>query len=88
MDIFDEMIMMNLKRTFYQSNDSTCAGRQEEGANTKVDNDASDDASFILPLDVCVGPFGPPRPWGKFTLVYDIGSRRGDDDNNVVISAM
>jgi hypothetical protein len=27
---------------------------------------------FILPFDQCVGPFGPPRPWGKFTLMQEV----------------
>lgn len=65
-DVFDEMIMGNIKRTFYRSGDGSCSGRGE-GHNG--------DDSFILPLDECVGPFGPPRPWGKFTLLFDSGDR-------------
>mmetsp|Transcript_18817 Transcript_18817/g.52309 ORF Transcript_18817/g.52309 Transcript_18817/m.52309 type:complete len:84 (+) Transcript_18817:2-253(+) len=34
---------------------------------------------FILPLDICVGPFGEPRPWGEFHLlsITDRGSDAG-----------
>jgi hypothetical protein len=76
------MIKMNLKRHFYQSKDGTCASREKE-EDSKADMDGDD--SFILPLDVCVGPFGPPRPWGKFTLVYDFD---GNQDENDMIATM
>eukprot|EP00578_Thalassiosira_sp_NH16_P003386 CAMPEP_0181139946 /NCGR_PEP_ID=MMETSP1071-20121207/35049_1 /TAXON_ID=35127 /ORGANISM="Thalassiosira sp., Strain NH16" /LENGTH=177 /DNA_ID=CAMNT_0023226879 /DNA_START=49 /DNA_END=582 /DNA_ORIENTATION=- len=81
LDIYDEMIMRNLKRSFYQSKDGSCAGRGEEkgdgggGGATNVQPVDGDD-SFTLPMKLCVGPFGPPRPWGKFTLL-------GDDDGDV-----
>lgn len=26
------------------------------------------DDQFLIPLNECVGPFGPPRPWGTFEL--------------------
>ncbi|KAL3769591.1 hypothetical protein ACHAWU_005543 [Discostella pseudostelligera] len=82
LDIYDTMIMMNLKREFYQSRDGTCAGREKEDGSTA---DMNGNDSFILPLDVCVGPFGPPRPWGKFTLVDDFDGRKEASD---VISSM
>lgn len=53
-DFLDEIVDATLKRTFFRTNDSTC-------------RDATDE--FSLPLDECVGPFGTPRPWGKFSLV-------------------
>ena len=68
-DIYDDMVMKNIRRTFYPSTDGSCAGRGFGG------EERSDD-SFILPLDVCVGPFGQPRPWGKFTLLFDYDYRR------------
>lgn len=34
-----------------------------------ITQEGGSDDYFILPFDECVGPFGPPRPWGKFTLV-------------------
>mmetsp|Transcript_33209 Transcript_33209/g.56457 ORF Transcript_33209/g.56457 Transcript_33209/m.56457 type:complete len:171 (+) Transcript_33209:33-545(+) len=70
LDIYDTIVMKNLKRTFYPSTDGSCAGRGGEndgGTNAPVDGDDS----FIIPFDSCVGPFGPPRPWGKFTLLDD-----------------
>ena len=70
LDIYDEMIMKNLKRTFYQSKDGSCAGRGEASNAVPEPVDGEED-SFILPLDVCVGPFGPPRPWGKFSISSD-----------------
>lgn len=73
LDIYDEMIMRNLKRSFYQSTDGSCAGRGEE---TNIPQPVDGDDSFFIPLGDCVGPFGPPRPWGKFTLLL------ADDDEN------
>ena len=66
------MIMRNLKRSFYKSTDGSCAGRGEE---TNAPQPVDGDDSFIIPLGDCVGPFGPPRPWGKFTVLA------GDDEN-------
>eukprot|EP00571_Detonula_confervacea_P013746 CAMPEP_0172297964 /NCGR_PEP_ID=MMETSP1058-20130122/810_1 /TAXON_ID=83371 /ORGANISM="Detonula confervacea, Strain CCMP 353" /LENGTH=166 /DNA_ID=CAMNT_0013007191 /DNA_START=24 /DNA_END=524 /DNA_ORIENTATION=+ len=74
LDIYDEMIMRNLKRSFYQSTDGTCAGRGEGATNIPQPVDGDD--SFIIPLGDCVGPFGPPRPWGKFTALD------GDDESD------
>lgn len=82
-DIYDEIVMNNLKRTFYQSRDGTCAGREN------LDQLNGNDDSFTLPFDTCVGPFGPPRPWGKFTLVDDVVDESGEvGENDVVISTM
>ncbi|KAL3801384.1 hypothetical protein HJC23_006994 [Cyclotella cryptica] len=88
-DIYDSISMMNMKRTFYKSDDGTCSNtlslkemlESAEGAAagdvasgtydhyiTQLDGN---DDYFILPFDQCVGPFGPPRPWGKFTLVQE-----------------
>jgi hypothetical protein len=24
---------------------------------------------FVVPIHQCIGPFGPPRPWGTLSLV-------------------
>jgi hypothetical protein len=45
-----------LTRQFYESNTSMC----QELFDT-----------YELPLNECVGPFGKPHPWGRFTLVND-----------------
>jgi len=45
----------NLKRTFYTSKDGSCS--------------SDVDYSWTQPFEVCEGPFGLPRPWGKFSLV-------------------
>ncbi|KAL7554601.1 hypothetical protein ACHAWF_018096 [Thalassiosira exigua] len=70
-DIYDEMIMRNLRRTFYKSKDGSCAGRGKEAQSNTMTEPVDGNDSFILPTDECVGPFGPPRPWGKFTLLFD-----------------
>ena len=62
-DIYDTMIMRDVKRVFYESTDGSCVGKENDG-------DVVEDY-FMLPLDECVGPFGPPRPWGKFSLLFD-----------------
>lgn len=43
------------QRTIFASVDGTC------------DGNATD--IFTIPLEECVGPFGPPRPWGNFSIV-------------------
>lgn len=41
--------------------------------------------AFVLPTDVCVGPFGAPRPWGKFTIVMTVTDEfDGDNDSDNV----
>jgi hypothetical protein len=46
----------SFSRTIFESSDGTC--------RSSTDN-------FIVPLDVCVGPFDKPRPWGTFKLRTD-----------------
>ena len=48
----------SIRREFYKSTDGSCSG----GITDTFDN---------IPLDQCVGPYGPPRPWGISTLIYD-----------------
>ena len=80
-DILDELLLNNqLKRTFYKSKDGTCDGRVEKiselllsGVEPNINNDNKNNIdgkgdSYILPLNYCVGPFGKPRPFGKFSL--------------------
>ena len=43
-------------RYFYATKNGSCGGDS---------TDEFDD----LPLDECVGPFGPPRPWGTFSII-------------------
>lgn len=53
-DVLDSRINETFfRRTFYLSNNGNCT----------IETD-----HFTLPLNSCVGPFGPPRPWGTFTL--------------------
>ena len=73
LDIWDELVMRNLKRTFYESTDGSCAGRPAGGGTDALPPQPVDgEDSFVMPFDACVGPFGPPRPWGKFTLLGTI----------------
>jgi hypothetical protein len=66
-----------LKRTFYKSKDGSCL---------------EVDYSWVQPFEVCEGPFGPPRPWGKFSLVdrknnsdvLDSSNEQGKDFSAVV----
>eukprot|EP00569_Conticribra_weissflogii_P003294 CAMPEP_0171327630 /NCGR_PEP_ID=MMETSP0878-20121228/147_1 /TAXON_ID=67004 /ORGANISM="Thalassiosira weissflogii, Strain CCMP1336" /LENGTH=230 /DNA_ID=CAMNT_0011827415 /DNA_START=20 /DNA_END=712 /DNA_ORIENTATION=+ len=75
-DIYDSLEMRSLKRRFFESGDGTCRdigggegdGTENNGGGESGGSGSGDEDSFVLPLDVCVGPFGPPRPWGKFTL--------------------
>lgn len=51
---FDTLDMCNsthLDRSFFNSVNGSCTERT---------------GGFSLPLDACIGPFGKPRPWGKF----------------------
>jgi hypothetical protein len=52
----------SIQRVFYKSTDGSCSGEM-----------SPDDSFQDLPLNHCIGPFGPPRPWGIMTLVE--GSR-------------
>lgn len=73
------MSMKSMKRTFYKSENGSCSNVAKLRDVLEVverefyfNNFAEqDDDYFILPFDECVGPFGPPRPWGKFTLVQN-----------------
>jgi hypothetical protein len=47
-----------IRRTIYPSQDGTCSDGEDP-------NDV-----FLIPLDECVGPFGQPRPWGTFVIIY------------------
>jgi hypothetical protein len=53
-DVLDTLVgELEMQRVFYPSTDGSCEG------------DPTND-SFAIPLNVCVGPFGPPYPWGVF----------------------
>ena len=74
-DLFDELHdrpseQPSLKRTFHTSKDGSCS---------------EVDYSLDLDFEVCQGPFGPPRPWGKFSLEDD--SDRDDVENNDVLDS-
>jgi len=58
-DIVDEVNLAEryLRRSFYSTSDSTCQG------------DSTD--HFNIPINECVGPFGPPRPYGIFHVSQD-----------------
>lgn len=51
---FSASSTITFDRTFYATLDGTCGGTAE---------------SQTLPLNECVGPFGAPRPWGKFEFL-------------------
>ena len=50
-DVYDECNKSFLIRTFFSSQNGSCLEETDR---------------FVLPLNTCVGPFGRPRPWGKF----------------------
>jgi len=88
-DILDELMLNNqLKRTFYKSKDGSCNGRVEKISELLLsgiiepnnnDNNNNKDGkgdSYILPLNECVGPFGKPRPFGKFSLHNNIAEEK------------
>lgn len=61
-DIWDDPIVLDgtthvigIERKFYKSTNSSCTG----GVTDMFDK---------LPLNKCIGPFGPPRPWGILAL--------------------
>jgi hypothetical protein len=56
-DILDTLIVgtSTLHRAIYPSKNGSCAGRHPD--------------TFDIPLGVCVGPFGVPRPWGTFAIL-------------------
>lgn len=54
-DIRDTIVDSNsFVRTFYVSVDESCQNSTD---------------TYTLPFNECVGPFGPPYPWGKFSLL-------------------
>ena len=56
-DILDTPLNASyFRRDFYDSG-NRCQG------------EPSDNGSFELPYQVCVGPFGKPRPWGTFQIL-------------------
>jgi hypothetical protein len=75
----DQESPTEFRRTFFSSIDVSCNNqidnmKAEDGDTSKANGD-----SFILPFDACVGPFGPPRPWGWFELVSSIHSYHIDN---------
>jgi hypothetical protein len=54
-DIRDSKSLFSVNRTFYKSSDGTCTG---------IDGDPDE-----LPMFMCIGPFGKPRPWGELRPV-------------------
>ena len=44
----------HMQRVFYDTKDASCM----------VESD-----HFVLPIDVCIGPFEKPRPWGIFSCI-------------------
>jgi hypothetical protein len=75
----DQESPTEFRRTFFTSTDGSCNNQidkmnEEDGDTSKANGD-----SFILPFDACVGPFGPPRPWGWFELVSSIHSYHIDN---------
>ena len=44
----------SFKRTFFASQGSSCSEQTDEFDE--------------VPLDECIGPFGDPRPWGRFEI--------------------
>ena len=62
-DIFDSVSndLTFFQRTIYGSIDGSCGGLAAD--------------VFTIPLEECVGPFGPPRPWGNFSIVINSASK-------------
>ena len=56
-------------RYFFETRDSSCDGNSLDLVDVTKATD-----KYVLPLDACVGPFGPPRPWGTFQLLKDDGN--------------
>lgn len=51
-DTLDRCNATHLDRSFFSSLNGSCTNRTD---------------GFSLPLHTCIGPFGKPRPWGKFS---------------------
>ena len=98
-DIYDTLSMKSLKRTFYKSENGSCFNviKSQELLETIMDRgyyydnfsqQMDDDDYFVLPFDQCVGPFGAPRPWGKFTLVQNDDEKPsliGEQEDDVAV---
>lgn len=55
-DIFDTLVdASTIQRSFFATTNSTCGAEPADG--------------FSLPMNVCIGPFGEPRPWGRLILL-------------------
>ncbi len=52
---------VGIQRTFYKSTDGSCSGGKTDSFNN-------------IPIGTCVGPFGPPYPWGVLEIVEDAPS--------------
>ena len=73
-DIYDELIhhpynqrIAYFHRYFFLTRDSSCA-QDRTKKNISIDLSKAADV-YKLPLEICVGPFGKPRPWGEFELI-------------------
>jgi hypothetical protein len=62
LDIWDELLTdLEFRRSFFPSRNVTCSAPRTD--------------VYTLPLNECVGPFGRPKPWGRFSCVSStIGS--------------
>ena len=64
--IFDDTMLL---RTIYaHSSNGSCLPSKDD----------DDDDRFQIDLNVCVGPFGKPRPWGIFSIVQDLNNDEND----------
>ena len=60
-DVLDICSKDSLNRTFYASTDGSCSNVTD---------------SYNLELNVCLGPFGQPNPWGIFQCSVDERSQK------------
>ena len=60
-DVRDVPVNGTIVRSFFVSVDSSCENRSD---------------GFAIPTGVCVGPFGQPRPWGRFVVQSSVGKER------------
>lgn len=71
-DILDKIIRgqssgtaIAVERTFYDSVDGTCSKKRSDQFDS-------------IPLDLCVGPFGEPHPWGTLHLIKNSFQSNGE----------
>lgn len=78
MDVLDQLVENAENKNYDDENNRrtpefftrTLFGRSTHG--TCIASPTNDDEIFTLPLrNVCVGPFGKPRPWGEFALLVE-----------------